>query len=294
MILCSQAKLENDNRGINVKRGLRAKCERGTRPGGVPIGYKLIRSGNFREPSRVVVDEERAQFIKKMFEYVIKSDLSGRQVNEYLSDEGFRSNSGKPLALSATYRVFKETFYYGEFEYPKGSGNWYKGSHMPLITKEDFIEANKKLQTTPKGKWGRKDFYFSRLFKCGSCGSGISGEERINRHGKLYVYYKCNKYGGKGRCREKYIREEKLIESISKLVDKLRIGHFRLSAKLEREVEKLNDLRKISGETIVNPVTTQNYIEYILKNGNAEEKRDLLRCINGNFFLVKGEVQYEG
>jgi site-specific DNA recombinase len=27
MILCSQAKLENDNRGINVKRGIRAKCE---------------------------------------------------------------------------------------------------------------------------------------------------------------------------------------------------------------------------------------------------------------------------
>jgi len=32
MILCSQAKLENDNRGINVKRGLRAKCEAGWRP----------------------------------------------------------------------------------------------------------------------------------------------------------------------------------------------------------------------------------------------------------------------
>ena len=29
MILCSQAKLENDNRGINVKRGLRARCEMG-------------------------------------------------------------------------------------------------------------------------------------------------------------------------------------------------------------------------------------------------------------------------
>jgi len=29
MILCSQAKLENDNRGVNVKRGIRAKCETG-------------------------------------------------------------------------------------------------------------------------------------------------------------------------------------------------------------------------------------------------------------------------
>ena len=29
MILCSQAKLENDQKGINVKRGIRAKCEMG-------------------------------------------------------------------------------------------------------------------------------------------------------------------------------------------------------------------------------------------------------------------------
>lgn len=29
MILCSQSKLENDNKSINVKRGLRAKVELG-------------------------------------------------------------------------------------------------------------------------------------------------------------------------------------------------------------------------------------------------------------------------
>jgi DNA invertase Pin-like site-specific DNA recombinase len=38
MILCSQAKLENDNRGVNVKRGLRNKCQIGIRPGVAPIG----------------------------------------------------------------------------------------------------------------------------------------------------------------------------------------------------------------------------------------------------------------
>ena len=39
MILCSQAKLENDHKGENVKRGLRAKCEHGFRPGLCPLGY---------------------------------------------------------------------------------------------------------------------------------------------------------------------------------------------------------------------------------------------------------------
>lgn len=291
MILCSQAKLENDNRGINVKRGLRAKCERGVRPGCVPLGYKLIRSNNFGEASKVIVDQERAPYIRKMFEYVIKNDLSGRQVNEYLTDEGFRTKNGKPLTLSMTYRIFKETYYCGEFEYPKNSGNVYLGSHEPLVSKEDFLEANKKLKTSPKGKWGRKEFYFSRLFKCGSCGSGISGEDRINRHGKRYVYYKCNKYGGKNRCREKYIREEKLIESIAKLVDKLKDDHFRLSRRLEREVEKLNELQRINGGQQVKQLTSGDYIGYILKNGTAEEKRDLLSCIHKKLLLEDGELK---
>lgn len=39
MILGSQAKLENDNRGINVKRGLRSRVEMGLWPGVAPLGY---------------------------------------------------------------------------------------------------------------------------------------------------------------------------------------------------------------------------------------------------------------
>ena len=65
MILCSQAKLENDNRGINVKRGLRAKCEMGWRPGFAPIGYKNILSNN--RISQIVLDSERAPIIKLIF-----------------------------------------------------------------------------------------------------------------------------------------------------------------------------------------------------------------------------------
>ena len=39
MILCSQAKLENDQKGVNVKRGLQTRCEMGLRPGVAPSGY---------------------------------------------------------------------------------------------------------------------------------------------------------------------------------------------------------------------------------------------------------------
>jgi len=39
MIVGAQGKLENDQKGLNVKRGLKAKCEMGWRPGVPPTGY---------------------------------------------------------------------------------------------------------------------------------------------------------------------------------------------------------------------------------------------------------------
>src|SRR3989338_9699921 len=39
MILCSQAKLENDNKALNVQRGLKTRAEMGMLPGWAPIGY---------------------------------------------------------------------------------------------------------------------------------------------------------------------------------------------------------------------------------------------------------------
>ena len=39
-LFCSQAKLENDNKGVDVKRGLQAKVKSGWFPGAAPVGYK--------------------------------------------------------------------------------------------------------------------------------------------------------------------------------------------------------------------------------------------------------------
>lgn len=285
MILCSQAKLENDNRGKNVKRGLKAKCEKGKRPGMPPLGYKLYRDPeNLSAESKVIVDDERAPFIKKMFDYLTVEGLSGRQINDYLTDEGFRTRKGKKVTLSMTYRIFKDTFYYGEFEYPIGSGNWYQGLHEPIIRKSQWEAAQKAIKTFEKSKWG------SKLFKCKSCNSGICGETHINRHGKKYTYYKCTKYGGSRKCDEKYIREEHLIESIAKLIDQFKDKDLRIHKKITREIQKMNEIQRITSGENSKGISASEYIQYILKNGTAREKRDFLNTIEGQLYLGHGEV----
>src|ERR1700685_1435002 len=66
MILGSQAKLDNDNRGINVTRGLRTRCEMGLRPGVAPVGYNNEKHAD--KKCHAAVDPVRAPIIKQMFE----------------------------------------------------------------------------------------------------------------------------------------------------------------------------------------------------------------------------------
>ncbi len=290
MILCSQAKLENDNRSKNVKRGMRAKCEMGVRPGKPPIGYKLVRGDGFQDPSKIIVDPERGSFIKKAFSYLVHEKLSGRQIWEYLADEGFQTETGKRVTLSTIYKILREPFYYGRFEYPRGSGIWYDGAYEPLISKDLFDKAQSCLKVVPKGKWGRKQFYFNRLFKCGNCGSGVGGETHINRHGKEYSYYKCNRYYGYDRCKEKYIREEKLIEEVASLIEQTKHQSIRLGRNLKHEVEKINRIQQQMYGERAKLLPIKEYIEDILRNGSGSEKAEILRNIKGQLCLKGGRV----
>lgn len=294
MILCSQAKLENDNRGTNVRRGLRAKCQRGKRPGPPPLGYMIFRDPhNPNLENKIIVDPERAPFVKKMFNYVTVNGFSGRQVNDFLTSEGFRTRTGKKVSLSMTYRMFKEAFYYGDFEYPVGSGNWYKGVHEPLVTKDQWEKAKEIIKTYEKTKWGSKSFFFGKLFKCGVCNSGVCGEERYNRFKKRYVYYKCTKYGGTKSCNEKYIREEKLIESIATMVNEYKEKDLQVHKKITKEVQRFNDMQRLTLGENAKEISHQTYIEYVLKHGTLQEKRNFLDCLDGQLFLKNGEVWLE-
>jgi len=85
MILGSQAKLENDNRGINVKRGLRTRVEMGLWPGMAPLGY--LNQKIMDRKCQLAIDPDRAPVIRKMFEKIAYENWSGRKVYNWLRFE---------------------------------------------------------------------------------------------------------------------------------------------------------------------------------------------------------------
>jgi site-specific DNA recombinase len=305
MILGSQAKLENDNRGVNVKRGLRARAEMGLWAGLAPLGY--LNQKMMDKKCQVIIDPQRAPVIKQMFEKVAYEHYSGRKIYNWLRHElNFYTRGNKPFTLSGIYRVFDNHFYYGVFERPKDSGNWYTGKHEPIITQELFEKAQAQL-TRDNIHRENREFSFTKLFTCGYCGSGISAGEKWKQlkdgtHAK-YVYYGCSRARDRN-CKNQYIREEELITELLKILDKVNINELGMRQKLEDEIARFNIFQRSvlgSTEKIQNNKETsiRNYAKYILKEGTKIEKRELLanlrsRIIYKDKELTLQEVVLEG
>ena len=300
MILGSQAKLENDNRGVNVRRGLRTRCEMGLRPGVAPTGY--LNEKHADRKCHAIVDSERAPIIKKMFEKAANEKWSGRKLYHWLRFElNFYSKGNKPLALSNIYKILMNPFYYGVFEYPKNSWNWYTGKHEPLITKDLFDKVQDQLKRDHIQRES-KEFAFTRLIKCGLCGSGITADEKFKKqkNGNVhrYVYYGCTRSRDL-HCKGGYIREEELINQLENLFDKIDVNELGIRHKFEEEVGRYKKFRKnILGlakdkEIEREQIDIKTYAKYILKEGTIVEKRQLLANMKSWLKLKNKQVVLE-
>lgn len=296
MILCSQAKLENDQKGINVKRGIRAKCEMGWRPGPPPIGYF---NRSFAGVKDIVVDPERGPVIKEMFKKVSENGDSGRMIKRWLDGIGFTTRANKKLTLSIIYQMLKNPFYYGEFKYPIKDGVWYLGKHQPLISKATFNKVQEQLKTSAKSPWGEKIITFKGIFKCGVCKGNIIGEDRFRKRKnglppRQHIYYHCARQ--LKSCPEPYISEEKLVKQILRYINFMNIAHpdfLKLTYKLQNSVSTYKSIREeILCEQNINPnrdsIDPVNFARYILMNGSIQEKRDLVLALGKQMYIKNG------
>ncbi|MFA5750783.1 MAG: recombinase family protein [Candidatus Paceibacterota bacterium] len=297
MILCSQAKLENDNKSINVKRGLRTRCEMGLRPGPAVLGY--LNQKRIDKKCEVILDIERAPIVKKIFEKVAYEKWSGRKIYHWLKFEiNFKTPKGnKGLTLGNIYLILQNSFYYGAFEYPVKSGNWYTGKHEPIITKElfDSVQAQIKSQFV---RSENKEFAFTKLMTCGLCGSGITADEKFKKqkNGNVHrhVYYGCTKARDKD-CKCGYINEIDLLKQFEDLINKIDIDEIGIKEKIKAEVERVKKFQQIllnkKEKITVDEIDIRNYAKYVLREGQDIEKRELLGCLKGKILLKEKKVE---
>ena len=236
---------------VDTKRGLKAKAERGWYPTFATLGYKhnpLKTKGN----KEIIKDEERFDLIRRIFDVVLEGKLSPPQILNVATEKwGLRNRKGGKISRSNIYRILSDTFYYGEFEYPKKSGNWYQGLHEAMITKEEFdkiqfLLRSDKSSTRPKSY----DFAFRGSLYCGECGAMITAEhkQKKQKNGivRNYIYYHCTKRKDP-KCSQKSIEEKKL------------------KALIEVELEKI-DIPESLQEWAVDMLKKDNQIESVSRN----------------------------
>lgn len=295
MILCSQAKLENDNKSINVKRGMRTRCEMGLWPAQPPTGYRKV-DGRLAK-CEVEIDPDRADIIKQIFEKIAYEKCSASKVHAWLKyDLNFRTLRGYHLSIGNVFKIINNTFYYGKFEFPQGAGIWYEGKHTPLITKELFDETRNSIKSQVIKSQG-KEFAFTRIMKCGVCGSGITADEKfkklkaggVNR----YVYYRCTKAKDRS-CKNPAINETDLVTAMTKMLDTISLDKVKLNAKLNTEIQKFKKLQAMflgkKKTEEIESIDIRDYARFVLTEGTILEQRSVLECVSSGLTLSGSKI----
>ena len=259
---------------VDVKRGLKSKAEKGWLPSGAKPGYmndKFAEKGNKTTP----IDPVKFPLIKQSWTLMLTGAYTVGQILEKLNKEwGYRTLirkrvGGKPMHRSQIYKMFTDPYYYGEFEYPVGSGKFYKGKHQPMITREEFDQVQMLLGRPSRPRPHNRQFSFTGIISCGECGSMITAEEKWQvicpickikfasknkiacpkcntkieemKSPKLlhYIYYHCTKQKNK-ECTQLSVREEKLEKQIEEILSKIKISE-RFKHWAIKNLNELND-----------------------------------------------------
>jgi len=173
-----------DDLSKNVKRGLKTKVENGWRPSTAPLGY-LNNTNKQSGENNLIKDPERFPLVRRMWDLMLTGLYTPTRILDIANEEwGFRVRptrklADRPLSRSAIYYMFSKPFYYGWFEFPKGSGRYYQGKHEPMITEAEFNRVQTLLgQNGNPRPQSELEFAFIGLIRCGDCGRMVTAEEK--------------------------------------------------------------------------------------------------------------------
>ena len=109
------------------------------------------------------------------------------------------------------HRILQNPIYVGDFRW---LGRLHRGSHEPLVSREQFAAAQSILGSKPRIRYPKQKHAFMGLLTCARCGCTITERKK----GK-YVYCRCT--GFHGPCGNTYIREEQLASLLGTVVERI-------------------------------------------------------------------------
>jgi hypothetical protein len=165
----------------------------------------------------------------------------------------------------------------------------------------NFIDkVQEKIDSHCIPKTESKEFAFTKLIRCGYCGSGITADEKFkklksggtNRH----VYYFCTQARSID-CKNPAINETDLINELVTLIHKVDLDELGVKEKINEEFARYNKFRMdflgVKIEKKAAKLDPKDYAAYLLREGTILEKRELLSCLKSKLILKDKEIALE-
>ena len=245
----SQSKYYVDSLSENTRRGLHQKARNGYLPRKAPIGYL-----NDSRNKTIVVNKKIAPIIVGAFERYSKGDTQLKEISSFLAAKGIITCKNKNLRIDCTKKILTNTFYFGIFTY---AGEVYEGRHDPIISKAlfDKVQETLKFRNGPWVKATQNHVFkpFNGLLRCGECGMGITGDNKIKYYKQTdrtvdYHYYHCTKKNKQISCSQAYITEENLHSQLTTLLKKYTLRKTWANQMLLKLKQEESDVAKSSLE----------------------------------------------
>jgi site-specific DNA recombinase len=288
-IIFGYSKYYVDNLSENVRRGMRAKTQRGWLSGIAPLGYL-----NDKENKTIIPDPARFPLIKQVWDLMLTGSYVPRQIWEIaVKDWGLQTLKrkrigGNPISLSVIYKIFNNPFYAGVLQF---EGRQIAGKHIPMITLEEF-ERVQRLLGAPMRPRQTRIFAYTGMIRCGECGFAVTAEEKINRHGSHYIYYHCTKRNLSKHCSQQFLRLESIEEQIEDFLGEItpppalhewasaRLQKMAKSVEIDRaaqerslEEAKSATVKELSNLTTLRIKDQLTETEYLERRGDLERTR---------------------
>ena len=203
-----------DNLSEETKKGMQEKAEQGIYPSNAPLGYMNVVHDGKR---LIALDPEDAQKVCTLFEWYASGNYSLKDISKKAYQEGLvYRKSGRKIPKSVVHSILKNPIYYGEFLW---NGKSYAGTHEPIVSRELFDRVQDVLEEKGKRPTGQQkhSWPFQGLLSCGHCGCAMVAEIKKGK----YVYYHCT--GNKGKCPEKWVREEEVARQFGQAIGAIKM-----------------------------------------------------------------------
>lgn len=207
--------------------------------GASPFGYRKEFDGR---GNKLVIDQEEAKLIRKIFDLYVKDDMTTMSIRSYLNGLGIGTRYDREwpkqkvsenfIHYSFVQKILTNEIYIGKCytrkrETKKIDGknrqvyrdkkDWLCTPCPPIVDEDIFNLAQEKLSKGKVLHWRGEIHTFTGLIKCGLCGKSYIHQ----RGGKGTSNYRC---GGKNQskvsetCKNPAISEDKLLDLVWKQV----------------------------------------------------------------------------